>query len=130
MSIYHSRHTAYSKKAVPRKKRAIALYGEGSYRGKWWRCWNCGFINSIDRAQIADSYVGGDSYSVVESVDDLSIYGMGGADTTLYYTLTIDNPSSMNLMKVDATGAVINPQHSSYAKIVGGCAYCGCKNWR
>jgi len=33
----------------PKRKRTIPLYGEGDDKGKWYKCWNCGFPCNIDR---------------------------------------------------------------------------------
>ena len=128
MSIYHSRHTHYSTKRAPHEKRTILLYAEGEWKGKWYRCWNCGFINNADRAQVAATFEGGDKAQVFE-YDDLtpSIWGL---QDSRYTFLTLDFPQSINLMQLDANGNVITPHVEASVKITGGCALCGCMNYR
>jgi hypothetical protein len=128
MSVYQSRHTHYSKKAAPRKKRALPLYGEGEYKGKLYRCWNCGFINNADRAQVANTFQGGDRVQVFET-DDMAPIAIGLSDTR-YLMLTLDALHSINIMQTDANGIVLSPQVSAGATITGGCSFCGCMNYR
>ena len=128
MSIYQSRHTHYSKKTVPHKKRTLKLYAEGEWKDKWFKCWNCGQINNADRAQVAATFQGGDSVEIFE-YDDLAPTVPYGPQDYRYLILTLDQPS-MSLMQVDANGTVIAPQVSAGAKITSGCAFCGCLNWR
>jgi hypothetical protein len=121
-----NRHASYSQKAVPRQKRTIQLYGEDDYRERFYRCWNCGFINDRNRAMVADTFQGGDGSMVEEYGTAPSPYGMGAVAATL----TIDTLPSMTLMAVDANGNIVGLDTPRYVNITGGCAFCGCMNYR
>lgn len=58
----NSRHVRYSQRHIRCEKRTLPMYGEGDDRGKYYRCWNCGFICNIDRDAIGD----GDGRSYTE----------------------------------------------------------------
>jgi len=137
MSVNRSRYVKYSIKKVPHKKRSLPIRMAGDdWTGKWFKCWNCGFINNIDRAQVADVYQGGDKAIVFES-DDL-VYGSNNIPSNVYPEvkdnlgkyITLDFPFSINLMKLDAQGNVVEPHVSDSVKIIGGCAQCGSMNWK
>ena len=123
----HHRHTTYSQKSAPRRKRALQLVGEFEDSGKWYRCWNCGFINNIDRNQVADSFTGGDN-SQVQEYDGLTPTAFGTGDPR--YAMLALGFGSIRLMQLDASGAVMTPQVSRSTKITGGCSFCGCLNYK
>ena len=64
-----SRHSQYSERRIPHDKRRISVYGEREDTGKWWRCWNCGFINDIDRSPVDTGEFGRTGVSVKTYVD-------------------------------------------------------------
>lgn len=57
-----SRHVRYNYRRIRGEKRTLPMYGEGDDRGKYFRCWNCGFICNIDRDALGD----GDGRSYTE----------------------------------------------------------------
>lgn len=121
----NNRYSKYSYASIPRRKRALPIYGEGDDAGKYYRCWKCGFINNIDRAQVADTMTGGDSVEVSEH-DVLSPGGTGMGDAS-FITL-IDQ--SVSLMRLDSDGNIVPPYAPGSNKVTGGCALCGCMNYR
>ena len=127
MSKYRSRNTAYSQKAVPRQKRTTLLYGEGEYQGRFYKCWNCGFVNDKDQAVVADTYQGGDSSAVEEFDTAPAPYGTGDTSFLLTLNTTFD---TMTLMPVDANGNIVEINQPRRVVITGGCAFCGSYNWR
>lgn len=123
MSVGH-RHTKYIVTRTPRKKRAMPLYGEGDDAGKYYRCWNCGFINNIDVATVGEGK--GNSNAVLE-YDGLTPGSYGTGDCV---NLTLDNLHSIALMRSDSSGNPIQPDAPRYTVITGGCRFCGCMNYR
>lgn len=119
-----NRHIPFSGKQLPRKKRAIQLRGTDGDAGKYYRCWNCEFINNVDVAQVGD---GRGNSSMVLEYDGLAPGSFGTGDCV---NLTLDNPHSIALMKSDFSGNPIPPVAPRYVVVTGGCRFCGCKNYR
>lgn len=88
-----SRYAHYIQRRLRRDKRTLSLYGEKDDGGKYYRCWNCGFICNIERDQLAQGN-----------------YDHGGVVTAAF-------------TDTDLT--------TSYKPVVtGGCAFCGCRNYK
>jgi hypothetical protein len=47
-------HGKYSQTRLPRQKRTIEVPGSLEDSGKYFRCWNCGFINNVERNQLGE----------------------------------------------------------------------------
>lgn len=75
---------------------------------------------------VADTYQGGDGSMVDEYGTAPTPYGMGAVASLL----TIDTLPSMTLMAVDANGNIVELDAPRYVNITGGCAFCGCMNYR
>lgn len=72
-----SRHSSYSIRRLPKQKRTLPIYGEREDTGKWYHCWNCGFVCNIDRDRLATVSVGSGSGVVVKEttiyIDDVAV---------------------------------------------------------
>lgn len=68
-----SKYGQFGNRRPPHKKRTIRIPGSGDDDGKWFRCWNCGFINNIDRNAIGQGE--GDISSVTLGVVDVDVAG-------------------------------------------------------
>lgn len=129
MSEYN-RHAKYHRNRVPRKKRALQIYGEGGDTGKWYKCWYCGFINNIDRNQVADEFTAENgSQSLVLEYDGFSPNTFGMEDAR-YTVLTIDNAQSVSLMELDGAGDIKPIYAPRYPNVTRGCSFCGSTNYR
>ena len=51
MPVYTRPH----KRKLTKRSRTIPVYGEGADKGKYFRCWNCGWICNVDRDELGDS---------------------------------------------------------------------------
>jgi len=115
---------------IPKDSRRIDRKGDhrrggGEDAGIWFTCWNCGMINKDGRSTEGGptSRAGTAHESVVEAPyqDDavnspnLKIGGIG---------------ISHKLMEIGADGEPIGVRHAHASLIIGGCPFCGTKNWR
>ena len=51
MAVYTRPH----KRKLAKRSRTLPVYGEGADKGKYFRCWNCGWICNVDRDELGDS---------------------------------------------------------------------------
>ena len=51
MPVYTRPH----KRKLTKRSRTLPVYGEGADKGKYFRCWNCGWICNVDRDELGDS---------------------------------------------------------------------------
>jgi len=130
---YHTRKTR-------KESRTIPVIGDGDDAGKYYRCWNCGFICDADRDALGDS----DSRSGVTQIDYVKEYpsasGIGGgtegwsADGQVPLQLLTVSGGAMGRMVTlenedDGTPKALN-HHVFKPKVDSGCPFCGSKNWR
>jgi len=95
-----SKYGKYSRKRVPRHRRSQIQSGAFEDRDAWIRCWNCGFVNRVDR-----------------------ISGNPEVDGRYYTLITYPTPADVG------NGGFMNsvPVYKHDA-IPGGCAFCGTMN--
>lgn len=116
MSTY-SKYNQIHQTRAPKRKRTIRVAGSGEDEGKWYRCWNCGFINNIDRNIVGDGE--GISYtSTYVPFGYKDVQTVSGTDTMM--DVSIDDDAEVVMM-----GSLV---YASEA--VAGCSFCGCKNYR
>lgn len=112
-----STRVRYHTKKVKKDSRTIPLHGDGEDTGKWYRCWNCGFICNEDRDDLGGSEDrDGNSYKVVVS-DPYRV----GVNTAVLRSIT-------NTFVVVNTA--IQYKNMYYPVSNSGCPFCGCRNWR
>jgi len=115
MSDMH-RSSSYSRSRIPRQKRTIRVYGEGTDSGKYYRCWNCGFICNVERDSLGDRP---------------STTGYGGIVYVPYGA-----PADIAAVNVHNNGEIINiittgSRGYGYLPVVeAGCPLCGTLNWK
>ncbi len=117
-----SRYGHYSQRCLKREKRTLPIYGEYEDTSKYYRCWNCGMINSIDRAP---SNSGGDGISVVDFPEiSTGSYLYGDAPNIILddFVTVYSNGLDGNVLTY--------VRHGQYGKAVNGCAFCGTLNYR
>jgi len=51
MPVYTRPH----KRKLAKRSRTLPVYGEGADKGKYFRCWNCGWVCNVDRDKLGDS---------------------------------------------------------------------------
>jgi len=116
MGLHGSRHVRYSQRRIRGEKRTIPMYGEGDDAGKYFRCWNCGFICNIDRDALGD----GDGRAYTEF----------GITTEPLYPVDDDGgpPYAAVLKGINEYHTV--GLHDGYQVGGTGCPLCHTLNWR
>lgn len=119
-------------------------YGEGRDDGRYWRCWNCGFICDVERDELGDS----ESKDGISHVIYEALYSGGpkkGSNSADYYETDAmihgDNSdvallvvasarSGHVLLENDADGTPKTVRLNWTPSIDSGCPFCGTRNWR
>jgi hypothetical protein len=111
---------------LPKQSRRIPLpgnsdRGDGLDHGKYFMCWNCGFVCDVDRDELGDAETrAGDNQTSYST----PAYGNAGgnAETALEdYTV---------VMELGPDGTAKGVRHPIMSDVTGGCPFCGSKNWR
>ena len=64
---------------LPKESKTIPIYGhpergDGEDNGKYYRCWNCGFVCNVDRDALGDqSSRSGAAYETYAQVDEYGV---------------------------------------------------------
>ena len=135
MAVYTRPH----KRKLPKRSRTLPVYGEGDDEGKYFRCWNCGFICNVDRDELGDSdsysgnahkdYHENHHYSADVNLDittginlsEASKYACLGGDIEHYQV-------AQNIVTPDEEAKFVRHEYTS--DISRGCPFCGSTNWR
>ena len=73
MSKNRNRYGSYQRSRLPREKKVIRIPGSLEDDGKFYRCWNCGFICNGNRDVLVGNF-GGVNASTYVDVDGLTKY--------------------------------------------------------
>ena len=131
------RHRA-RKTRIPKQSRTIPVrghkdYGDGQDAGKYWRCWNCGFICDVERDELGDSEsTDGVSHTIYNAqytggLTDAMIHG----DNNGVALLTMASARSGHvLLELDAAGDPKGVRLNWTPDVTSGCPFCGTRNWR
>lgn len=117
------RYTSYSQRQTPHRKRTIHLSGSFEDRGKWIRCWNCGFIVNVDR-DLGDPEQSG--VEITDAIVQAQTLEMGGTAPNC----SMDNLDMVGiLIKQDASGTAITDYYTPRLASGGrGCPFCSTNN--
>lgn len=134
---------------IPRRSKTIALkgsaiYGDGEDDGKWFKCWNCGFVCNIDRDGLGDAEsVSNISYAIADtkySTDDMATGRPGtgrpvggsvdGHNDGIALLQMATKRSGHVVLKVGADGSVATVRENYYPTSGHGCPFCHTQNWR
>jgi hypothetical protein len=105
--------------------RTIPIPGYGDDAGRWFRCWNCGFICDSERDLIDPTGQRGVEvveYSLTSAESRLiepGVYAHAGGPFVVGVT-----------MRLDSDGSYTAPNRLYRRSVTGGCPSCGIKNWR
>lgn len=139
-----SRSRKYNKGRLPREKRTISIFGATSYidgqvvkdqSGRFYKCWNCGFVCNTDRDKLGD----GEGFYVTDVPDYPFVYNQGASSyehpcdpNTARWdtTISVDTITTPHMMKLDSQGNPVTVIHNNISIITSGCPHCGCKNYR
>jgi hypothetical protein len=137
-----SRVRKYDKRRLPRERRSISIFGATAYidgkiskdqSGKFYRCWNCGFVCNTDRDKLGD----GVGFYITDEPD---LYSNNQGSVAFQYpcsnasqesaTICVTKPSTVRLIQLDSNGDLMEAIHNNVSVITSGCPSCGCKNYK
>jgi len=119
------RFTKPTKTHSPTQAHAIPIRAKGEERGKWFRCWNCGFNCFIERDDDSGN-TAGDNHTDYSS-PALGFVENGEEDRTI----VLDEYDFYHtIMKVNADGSISTIVHDHLSDITKGCPMCGSTNYR
>ena len=110
---------------LPKQAKSIPLKGKGEDAGRWFKCWNCGFICNIDRDDSSGSTAGDNQTDF--SSPSLGFVENGEEDRML----VLDSPTFYHTIMeqgADATAKTIVHVHLS--DVTKGCPLCGSTNYK
>jgi len=117
------RYTVYQERKYPTRKRRINVPGSFEDKGKYIRCWNCGFIVDLDR-DLGDPNRSGnyETDTIIESQPQTG----SGSDTIL----GMDTLSMIGVLILNGLdGNPITDYYTPRIPLVSkGCPLCGCEN--
>jgi hypothetical protein len=115
-----SKYNKIIRQKLPNLKRTIPMLFEGDDKGKYFRCWYCGFINNADRRQVGD----GEGVHP-EEVIETSSSAIGDAQ------LMMDSPFMLGVVAVPNQDGSINTGYTNFIpRVTSGCSFCGSRNYR
>ena len=124
-------HTRAHKRKLIKQSRTLPVYGEGDDKGKYFRCWNCGFVCKVGRDELGDSEsTAGDEHTDYHQTHHCSTYD-SSSDASKYATLGGDighYQVAQNILTPDGETKFIRHKHVS--DISRGCPMCGSTNYR
>lgn len=124
MPVYTRAH----KRALRKESRTLPIYGKGDDEGKYFHCWNCGFVCDKDRDELGDS----DSSSGLAHKDALQPVGEfapnGKAANEACLGGSTGHYHVAALIGADSDPKTVN--HVYEPDISYGCPFCGSTNWR
>lgn len=121
---------AGTSRRLPRRSRTYPLHGnnvrgDGEDSGKWFRCWNCGFICNKDRDSIGDINSRSADGQIEYYTPSYGSVDMSGECNAIM----VLNGNEVALEQ----GADGNPKgirHNLRSDVYSGCPFCGSLNWR
>lgn len=124
-----SRYIHIHQKRLPTRKKVVTLHGAFEDDGKYFKCWNCGTINNIERN------VGFDGNGIV--VKDKTI--VSSVDTLLQFNAILTNNQKITMgfsgfgelvmLENGPDGEAITTYYTARkAESVKGCFFCGATN--
>lgn len=112
------------KNRLPRFRKTIPVKGTAEDQGKYFRCWNCGFVCKDGRDALGDGPVG-----ITPSVSDPDPADCRPTPGDPRSVMIDFNPSFC-LMELDAAGAYKEIYVPRAATVTSGCPMCGIKTWK
>lgn len=119
-----------------KQSRTLPVIGKGDDAGKYFRCWNCGFVCNVERDELGDrESTDGISYSIYDqkySTDGSDTFGSsihGDNDNIALLSMSVLGKGHICLEN-GADGEPKEIYQNWKPEIDSGCPLCGTKNWR
>ena len=125
---------AARQRKLRKESRTIPVKGSGDDSGKYFRCWNCGFVCDVRRDELGGrNSVGGISHEVYEETNS-TIFPDGAEhgvneDGHALSTLSVLGKGLISL-KQGMDGSSQGIDKVWVPVITGGCPMCGTRNYR
>ena len=108
---------------LPKRKKTIPLKGSLDDSGRYFKCWNCGFIADADRDKVGS----GDGVIQLDKPD----IAQGGFASGDPYSIMMILDDMFTILQNDGQGnPITHYEHNQYPKSIGGCPMCGTRNYR
>ncbi len=119
----------YRKSRIPKDSRTIPIYGDpirgdGNDDGKYYKCWNCGFVCNVDRDALGDGQ-SRDGVAIKEFIE----IAYGGLPSSFAVLGSSIGHFHVALEK-GADGTAKTIEHNLMAKDGSGCPLCQTLNWK
>jgi len=119
-----SRYGKYKQKKTPEHRRSVFLPASFEDRNKYFRCWNCGFINNSDRLSSSDR--SGNEYLDSTRVSQSSILSGDDMLTIASLDSIFDQIGVAMVAASDGTDAEVYSNEK--VETPRGCRFCGTTN--
>lgn len=121
-------YTRPHKRKLRKESRTLPIYGKGDDAGRYFHCWNCGFVCDVRRDELGDAEsTAGD--------DHLDVYGIAQENPYTenpgkYATLNGDTGHFHVALEIGADSNPKSVRHDFKSDVTKGCPFCGSTNWR
>ena len=120
-------YTRPYKKKIQKRSKTLPIHGKGEDAGRYFHCWNCGFVCNKDRDELGDSSTkGGDGHldaplPVVNApFGNTSNQAVLGGSIGHYHVAA----------RIGADSNPLGNYHILKSDVSRGCPMCGSTNWR
>jgi len=127
MGTTNNRYGTYKQSGTPRQKRTIRIPGSLEDSNKYYRCWNCGVICNIERETLdtGEHSTAGINVKDAPEISPSPVL----SDDRLAMTIYLDDPFTILENGPDGN-PITDYRHNQYPQSIGGCWFCGTKNWK
>ena len=122
-------YTRPHRRKLSKRSRTLPIYGKGDDAGRYFRCWNCGWICDTERDELGDSDSNsGDNHTDYHNIAPEDPYTNAGVGRSC--CLGGDIGHFHVAMEIGSDGEAKTIRHDYTSDISRGCAFCGTVNWR
>lgn len=123
-------YTRPHKRKLAKRSRTLPVFGKGDDEGKYFRCWNCGFICNKNRDELGDAESSaGDEHTDYHGIANEDPYSNIARSASRICCLGSPGHYFVAL-EVGADGNPKTIIHDFTSTISRGCPFCGTTNWR
>ena len=121
-------YTRPYKRSLKKRSRTLPVFGRGDDAGRYYRCWNCGFVCDVERDELGDAdSTAGDDHTDINNLANANPYTNNAAN---HISLRTCVGHQYVAMRIGADGEPKTIVHLHTTDISRGCPFCGSTNWR
>ena len=125
-----SRFSKYSTTKLPRRNKTQVVKGAREDTNKFYHCQICGFVTNIERDTLDGGEMTPDGLMVEDFIEEINNSEPSSDDTIILDNIE-DSKILYHLIEdYNADGTIKDSHHSLTSKVIGGCPFCGSKNWK